>query len=362
VEGQRAYLETVLGRLSSGVLTFDESHRLRTTNPAAEKILGSNLQRLIGSPVQNLALASPVLRQFAEGLQAPLRQPQEEWRGELTLFGGEGRKVLICRATPFSQPDGPKGHIVVFDDVTALIRAQRDAAWGEVARRLAHEIKNPLTPIQLSAERLRHKYLNKMPAKDAEVLDRATHTIVQQVEAMKTMVNDFSEYARPPQMEVKPLHLDRLIEEVVDLYRGNKQVRFKVELSAGEARVEADTLRIRQVVHNLMKNAIEAMEGQRQARVEVITQVLSRDDHPYYEMRVRDNGPGFNEAMIQHLFEPYVTSKPKGTGLGLAIVKKIVEEHGGIIWAENCDKGACVVMQLPMLVDIEEQPTEESEV
>ncbi len=362
VEGQRAYLETVLGRLSSGVLTFDESHRLRTTNPAAEKILGVNLQRLIGSPVQNLALASPVLRQFAEGLQAPLRQTQGEWRGELTLFGGEGRKVLICRATHFSQSGGPRGHIVVFDDVTALIRAQRDAAWGEVARRLAHEIKNPLTPIQLSAERLRHKYLHKMPAKDAEVLDRATHTIVQQVEAMKTMVNDFSEYARPPQMEVKPLHLDRLIEEVVDLYRGNKEVRFSVALSAGEARVEADTLRIRQVVHNLMKNAIEAMEGQTQARVEVITRVLSRDDHPYYEMRVRDNGPGFNESMIQHLFEPYVTSKPKGTGLGLAIVKKIIEEHGGIIWAENCDKGACVVMQLPMLVDLEPQNSEEREV
>ncbi len=352
VEGQRAYLETVLGRLSSGVLTFDAEHRLRTTNPAAEKILGSNLQRLIGSPVQNLALASPVLRQFAEGLQAPLRQTGEEWRGEVTLFGGEGRKVLICRATPFAQPDGPNGHIVLFDDVTALIRAQRDAAWGEVARRLAHEIKNPLTPIQLSAERLRHKYLKKMPEKDAEVLDRATHTIVQQVEAMKTMVNDFSEYARPPQMEVKPLHLDRLIEEVVDLYRGNKAVRFKVELTAEHSRVEADTLRIRQVVHNLVKNAVEAMEGQRQAQVEVSSRVVSRDDHPYYEMRVRDNGPGFNEAMIQHLFEPYVTSKPKGTGLGLAIVKKIVEEHGGIIWAENCGTGACVVMQLPMLVDL----------
>jgi nitrogen fixation/metabolism regulation signal transduction histidine kinase len=362
VESQRAYLETVLGRLSSGVLTFDGEQRLRTTNPAAEKILGTNLQRLIGSPVQNLALVSPVLRQFAEGLQAPLRQAGKEWRGELTLFGGEGRKVLICRATPFAQPDGPSGHIVLFDDVTALIRAQRDAAWGEVARRLAHEIKNPLTPIQLSAERLRHKYLKKMPAKDAEVLDRATHTIVQQVEAMKTMVNDFSEYARPPQMEVKPLHLDRLIDEVVDLYRGNKAVRFSVKLGAEQSRVEADTLRIRQVVHNLIKNAIEALEGQPQAKVEVITQVLSRDEHPYYEMRVRDNGPGFNESMVQHLFEPYVTSKPKGTGLGLAIVKKIVEEHGGIIWAENCDKGACVVMQLPMLLDLDEQPSEENEV
>jgi nitrogen fixation/metabolism regulation signal transduction histidine kinase len=354
VEGQRAYLETVLGRLSSGVLTFDDEHRLRTTNPAAEKILGINLQRVIGSPVQALALLSPILRQFAEGLQAPLSETQE-WRGELTLFGGEGRKVLLCRSTPFSQPDGPKGHIVLFDDMTALIRAQRDAAWGEVARRLAHEIRNPLTPIQLSAERLRHKFLKQMPEKDAAVMERATHTIVQQVEAMKTMVNDFSEYAKPPQMEVKPLVLDKLIDEVIDLYRGNKEVVFKVELTAEGARVEADTLRIRQVVHNLVKNAIEALEGFAEAEISVITKVLERDDHPYYEMRVQDNGPGFNEDMVQHLFEPYVTSKPKGTGLGLAIVKKIVEEHSGIIWAENCAKGACVVMHLPMLLDLEEE-------
>jgi nitrogen fixation/metabolism regulation signal transduction histidine kinase len=363
VEGQRAYLETVLARLSSGVLTFDAQRKMRTANPASEKILGINLNRRIDMPVQALALESPILRQFVEGLEAPLRQIDEEWRGELTLFGGEGRKVLICRTTPFAQPNGRKGHIVLFDDVTALIRAQRDAAWGEVARRLAHEIKNPLTPIQLSAERLRHKYLDDMPEKDAEVLDRATHTIVQQVEAMKSMVNDFSEYARPPQMELKPLKPDTLIGEIVDLYRGTQEVGFEIDLSAKDARIEADPLRIRQVVHNLVKNAVEALEGKKQGKISLVSSVRSRDDHPYYELRVQDNGPGFEEAMIQQLFEPYVTSKPKGTGLGLAIVKKIVEEHGGIIWAENCDKGACMVVQLPMLLDLtRETTTEESEV
>lgn len=271
--------------------------------------------------------------------------------------------MLICRSTPFAQPNGRVGHIVLFDDVTALIRAQRDAAWGEVARRLAHEIKNPLTPIQLSAERLRHKYLKDMPDKDAEVLDRATHTIVQQVEAMKSMVNDFSEYARPPQMELKPIKPDTLIGEIVDLYRATKGVKFEIDLSANDARIEADPLRIRQVVHNLVKNAVEALEGANKGKVSLVSRVLSRDDHPFYELRVEDNGPGFAEAMIQQLFEPYVTSKPKGTGLGLAIVKKIVEEHGGIIWAENCDKGACMVMQLPMLLDLtRETAAEESEV
>ncbi|MEJ2405197.1 MAG: ATP-binding protein [Candidatus Thiodiazotropha sp.] len=314
------------------------------------------------SPVQSLGLESPMLRQFAEGLEHPLRQLEQEWRGELTLFGGEGRKVLICRTTPFAQPNGRFGHIVLIDDVTALIRAQRDAAWGEVARRLAHEIKNPLTPIQLSAERLRHKYLKTMPAEDAEVLDRATHTIVQQVEAMKTMVNDFSEYAKPPQMSPKPLKPDRLIEEVADLYRGNREIRLEVQLDAQSARVEADPLRIRQVVHNLLKNASEALEGRKGSWVRLMSRVVLRDEHPFYEMRVQDNGPGFPEAMMKQLFEPYVTSKQKGTGLGLAIVKKIVEEHGGIIWAENCDKGACMVMQLPMLLDpVPQPPTEQEE-
>jgi nitrogen fixation/metabolism regulation signal transduction histidine kinase len=363
VEGQRAYLEAVLTRLSSGVLTFNAQRKMRTANPAAEKILGINLNSMIDMPVQALALESPILRQFVEGLEAPLREADKEWRGELTLYGGEGRKVLICRTTPFAQPNGRKGHIILFDDITALIRAQRDAAWGEVARRLAHEIKNPLTPIQLSAERLRHKYLKDMPEQDAQVLDRATHTIVQQVEAMKSMVNDFSDYARPPQMELKTIKPDNLIGEIVDLYRGTQDIQFEIDLSAANARIEADPLRIRQVVHNLVKNAVEALEGAKQGWLTLTSSIQMRDDHPFYELRVQDNGPGFAEAMIKQLFEPYVTTKKKGTGLGLAIVKKIVEEHGGIIWAENCEQGACMVVRLPMLLDLaRESETEESKV
>lgn len=356
VEGQRAYLEAVLGRLSSGVLTFDATHKLRTANPAAEKILGAELKQMTDIPLQSLALKSTVLRQFVDALREPLLQNRQEWRGELTLYGGGGRKVLICRATPFAQPNGRKGHIVLLDDVTALISAQRDAAWGEVARRLAHEIKNPLTPIQLSAERLRRKYLTTMPEKEAEVLERATHTIVQQVEAMKAMVNDFSEYAQPPKVEFKALEADSLIDEVVDLYRGvDSSASFRAELHARGARVEVDPLRIRQMVHNLVKNAQEAVAGQADGALSVTTQGVTHDDRPFYELRVQDNGPGFNESMMQHLFEPYVTNKPKGTGLGLAIVKKIVEEHGGNIWAENSPHGACMIIQLPMLDEVEEK-------
>ncbi|MDJ0805713.1 MAG: ATP-binding protein, partial [Gammaproteobacteria bacterium] len=354
VEGQRAYLETVLDRLSSGVLTFDATHKLRTANPAAEKILGIGLQQMTGLQLNSLASESTVLKQFIDGLYEPLMETEQEWRGELTLYGSSGRKVLTCRTTPFAQPNGRKGHIVLLDDVTALISAQRDAAWGEVARRLAHEIKNPLTPIQLSAERLRRKYLNHMPEKDAEVLDRATHTIVQQVEAMKSMVNDFSEYARPPKVELMVLEADSLIEEVVDLYRDVDQtVDFEAELNAQGVLVEVDPLRVRQMVHNLLKNAREAVADREDGRIVLRTCEIIRDDRPHYEIRILDNGPGFHESMMEHLFEPYVTSKPKGTGLGLAIVKKIVEEHGGNLWAENLTAGACMVVQLPVLDEVE---------
>jgi nitrogen fixation/metabolism regulation signal transduction histidine kinase len=227
--------------------------------------------------------------------------------------------------------------------------AQRDAAWGEVARRLAHEIKNPLTPIQLSAERLRHKLLAKLPDQDARIVDRATHTIVQQVEAMKAMVNDFSNYARTPKLEAEPLRLDSLVSEVLDLYRGGTGERaLEVRLQAPDAHIMGDPLRLRQVIHNLVKNAQEALDGRADPRIVVSTTLLQDAENPSVELRIEDNGGGFDEALLGRVFEPYVTSKAKGTGLGLAIVKKIIEEHGGIIWAENAGSGAQVVARLPL--------------
>jgi nitrogen fixation/metabolism regulation signal transduction histidine kinase len=272
----------------------------------------------------------------------------------VTLYGSEKRQVLLCRSTPLVSPeDGRSGQVLVFDDITTLIRAQRDAAWGEVARRLAHEIKNPLTPIQLSAERLRHKYLGKMSQEDGAVMDRATHTIVSQVEAMKEMVNAFSDYARPPKMNPQPVQLDEFLSEVLDLYRtGGSASRFEVSLEAAEAQIEADPVRLRQVVHNLVKNAQEAIADSEEGEVEVISRQRQEADCRFVEIQVLDNGPGFGDENPNHLFEPYVTKKAKGTGLGLAIVKKIVEEHGGMIWAENRPQGgACVIMRLPILGD-----------
>jgi nitrogen fixation/metabolism regulation signal transduction histidine kinase len=246
VEAQRAYLETVLGRLSSGVVAFDTELYLRTANQAAHQILQVDLDQFMGRPLQDLASVSPRLQQFVDAIQEPLSGGSDEWREEVTLFGNDGRQTLLCRSTLLARPEGDQsGQVLVFDDITALIKAQRDAAWGEVARRLAHEIKNPLTPIQLSAERLRHKFLKQMDEKNAKVLDRATHTIVQQVEAMKEMVNAFSDFARPPQVKAQPVVLDKLVEEVLYLYRSSKGVAITWHLET-PAEVHADPGRLRE--------------------------------------------------------------------------------------------------------------------
>jgi len=354
VEAQRAYLETVLGNLSSGVVTFDPDGNLRTANRAANEILRVDVDSMLGEPLQALAGHSQKMQQFVDLLQQPLSEKGQDWHGEITLYGSEGRQVLHCHSTPLAGlgDENKSGHVLVFDDITTLIKAQRDSAWGEVARRLAHEIKNPLTPIQLAAERLRHKYLRKMDPDDSAVLDRSTHTIVQQVEAMKEMVNAFSDYARPPKMNPQPLILDQLVAEVLELYgHAVADVEFGSDLASEQAQLEADPVRMRQVVHNLVKNAQEAVLESGGGRVEVNTCQKFEADCKFVEFMISDNGPGFNSQNMTNLFEPYVTTKAKGTGLGLAIVKKIIEEHGGMIWAENrSEGGGRVVFRLPTMV------------
>jgi nitrogen fixation/metabolism regulation signal transduction histidine kinase len=349
VEGQRTYLAALLANISSGVISLAPDLQVRMANDAAARILGLELRECTDVAFDALAAQHHFMQPLLDAILEHQRQQDALWTEELTLFGGRGRQVLICRATTLPGDEiHPGGLVLVLDDITALIQAQRDAAWGEVARRLAHEIKNPLTPIQLSAERLRRKFLERMAPEDAEILDRSTHTIVQQVEAMKEMVNAFSEYARAPQIQLEVLDLNRLVREVLDLYRGGRGARtIHADLDPSCPRVEADVGRMRQLLHNLLKNALEAIAAEGDAgRVQVTTRLCSADDQPYVELAVSDSGPGFSADMLDKLFEPYVTTKPKGTGLGLAIVKKIVEEHGGIIQAENADAGAVVRIRL----------------
>ncbi len=350
VEEQRSYLQTVLRRLSSGVIAFDEAQNLGTLNPAARQILRLSEESDAQLSLDGLEAAHPRLIHWAETVRRSIAAGLE-WREEVTLIGNDGRQVLMCRGSPLISTSGAAvGHVVVFDDITTLIRAQRDAAWGEVARRLAHEIKNPLTPIQLSAERLRHKLLTKLPEPDARVVDRATHTIVQQVEAMKAMVNDFANYARAPQMQEQPFNLDALVAEVLELYRAGAN-QISSDLDAEGALVRGDSKRLRQVIHNLLKNAGEALEGRDDGQIRVCTRLIRDSESPAIEFSIADNGGGVPQDLLDRLFEPYVTSKTRGTGLGLAIVKKIIEEHGGIIAAENAELGARFTARLPVWRD-----------
>lgn len=344
-EGERAYLRAVLGRLSSGVLTLDRQRMVRTANAAAGHILGIDPKDYISKPLVTLGRGHEHLRQFVEAIRPHLGVGQKEWRKEVVLIGAGGRQVLMCGGASLPGGEGRRwsGNVIVFEDVTQLIQAQRDAAWGEVARRLAHEIKNPLTPIRLSAERLRRKYLDEMKPEDAEVLDRATHTIVQQVEVMKEMVKAFSDYARTPQLQLRSLDLNMLVREVLDLYGGAAPgVRFDTHLDPDLPRITADSGRLRQLLHNVIKNSIEAAPGR--CHITLHTACVEEAGARLVELRVQDDGPGLPAEIIGRFFEPYVTTKPRGTGLGLAIVKKIVEEHGGVVWAENASQGGTTVV------------------
>jgi len=350
LEAQRNYLETVLGSLSTGVLALSPEHLLETANRAASEILRLDLDTYSGQPLAKIAEDNPQLSPLVEHLTAVLQSNGRQSGAEVVLYRNEGRQVLLYRCSELSSPDtGSAGHVVVFDDITAMIQAQRNAAWGEVARRLAHEIKNPLTPIQLSAERLRRKCLPQLQGEYAEVLDRATHTIVQQVEAMKAMVNAFSDYAKPSKMEPQPLDIEQLMAEILELYKG-VGAPIDYQASSEHLQVEADPIRLRQVIHNLLKNAQEAVAGRSDGHLWVTIRKGLQDDCKYAEIAITDNGPGFEPDALGQIFEPYVTTKAKGSGLGLAIVKKIIDEHGGIIWAENRHEGGGrIVIRLPVL-------------
>jgi nitrogen fixation/metabolism regulation signal transduction histidine kinase len=340
-EAAQAYLESVLANLSAGVLAFDLRFRLRAANRGAQAILGDDLAgfeqiRLQDWP-RHETLAGAILEGFA--------RRGDEWQEQLELARPDSMpQALLVRGTALPAAGGG-GYVVVFDDITKLIAAQRSAAWGEVAQRLAHEIKNPLTPIQLSAERLQIKLADQLTGASRELLDRATQTIVSQVEAMKNMVNDFRDYARTPLPQLAPVELRALLDEVLGLYE-NSRASIAVEpapTSGPLPPVMADANQLRQVLHNVLTNAQDALADVDAGKITIAT----ARDAGRIRLTVRDNGPGFPPQILSRAFEPYVTTKSKGTGLGLAIVKKIVDDHGGEIRLAN-EKGGEVSIWLPL--------------
>ena len=344
LEDERNKLEVILARLSTGVVALESDLEIRAANQAAGEILGVELEAHVGESLVDLSETKPLLREFLGATAKHLKHGRTEWREQITLRGELGNRELVCACSELpKEGEHGEGYILVFDDITALMQAEKQAAWGEVARRLAHEIKNPLTPIQLSAERVRRRYLSDGKG-DFDLLDRATHTIIQQVDAMKGMVNAFSEYARAPDIELGQLDLNALISEVTELYRHQvSPVSIKMDLDESLGPVEADIGRLRQVMHNLMRNASEAIESQDNAEIEITTRLRELADGSYVEVMVCDNGPGFASDIIDQAFLPYVSSKTGGTGLGLAIVRKLVEEHGGQISAANKTQGGAEV-------------------
>lgn len=349
-ESQRAYLETVLAHLSSGVLSIDAKHRMQGLNSAAGILLGLDLDQVRQKSLEEVSETEPRLKPFFNTIEESLAGEDLEWQSEVILPEEPGRKILLLRGSRLS--GNQQEYIIVFDDVTAIIQSQRDAAWSEVARRLAHEIKNPLTPIQLSAERIRHKLMPDLEEDAKNTLDRSTRTIVEQVDSLKEMINAFTNYARPLKIHFEELDLNELIRDVVELYKSQSRKELKtdiqLELDPNLPDIRADSGRLRQVLHNLLLNCQDALVKTENPKIFIHTRPGTKSAHDTIEMVVADNGPGFPKSLMDNIFEPYVTSKEKGTGLGLAIVKKIAEEHNGSLVAANREQGAEIRVILPI--------------
>ncbi len=343
VESRRRYVETILDRLATGVVSVDVSGSIRTWNAAASRLLGIE-QRVSGLPVASV-LGSPDLKPLAVAIDEGGRR-REDLRPQDVSITREGREVhLAVMTTPLKRDDDTtEGVVVVFDDVTPLVRAQKVAAWREVARRLAHEIKNPLTPIQLSAERLR-RHFSQAPAGTRDLVDECTTTIVGEVESLKGLVDEFSQFARMPAPRAVPTDVHALLDEALSLYRGLlAEIEIRTHYEACLPKISIDPEQIRRVIHNLVDNAIEAMD--RRGVIDIETRHDVKNN--LVQVVVADNGPGIPAAEREKLFLPYYSTKQRGSGLGLAIVRRIVAEHGGSIdVTDNQPRGTRFAIELP---------------
>ena len=372
LQNAKAYLESVLANMSAGVMVLDRNFNLITCNESVERILHLAVESHIGQPLSEIpglnlffqAIAKAFSEQAAQSAAGDNEEQHWQQQIELPRFAGQelqteqefGASVnsnqtitLLARGSYLPISSGT-GKVVVFDDITNIISAQRSIAWGEVGRRLAHEIKNPLTPIQLSAERLQMKLQDKLSDADALILSKSTSTIVSQVNSMKRMVDDFRDYARTPPATLTPLNLNGLIDEVMNLYvEGGSADVIRMKLSPDLPAVMGDATQLRQVIHNLLQNAQDSVNEQHgssssERRIDVITEAVHYNNsegktQSAASLSIIDNGTGFSSKILARAFEPYATSKPRGTGLGLAVVKKIVEEHGGRIDIKNRSDG-----------------------
>jgi nitrogen fixation/metabolism regulation signal transduction histidine kinase len=339
LEGARTRLQTILDSLSAGVIVFDRQRRIDTVNPGATRILRQPLSAYLGRSLEEVPelaeFAHKVWQRFELHSASPEAGERDHWQDAFELRVNEQTTLnLLVRGAQLPN----EARLMVFDDITEVVSAQRSIAWSEVARRLAHEIKNPLMPIQLSAERIQHKLEPQLAGSERALLARSVATIVAQVQAMKQLVDEFRDYARLPAAQLAPLDINTVVLEVLALYgQAQEQDRVQAQLASGLPAIMGDATQLRQVIHNLLQNALDAVAERADGRVLVRTEFAHGHDDDARAVRlvVSDNGPGFADKVLRRAFEPYVTTKPKGTGLGLAVVRKIADEHGARVRLGN---------------------------
>jgi nitrogen fixation/metabolism regulation signal transduction histidine kinase len=335
------YLETIL-KYSYGVIGLDQNRNIQLINPVIGKMLSvDNEQQFIGGLCKRIADLNIYLLPLFTMIEEKFENSEDEWSEEIEL-SLPGRHVLLtCQGAALEVSDETLGYVIIVKDISKLNRAQKKAAWGEVAVRMAHEIKNPLTPILLSAQRLRNKFLETLTGKDLEVVDKTTTVIIDQVRSMDAMVSAFADYANIPQIERKLTNLNSLINQYVALYDAQKNINIELDLSGDVPKLLLDANSISRVLINLVKNASESVEEDQDLIINITTQYLVSDG--IVRLSVQDNGEGFDEAVIERIFEPYVTTKVKGSGLGMAIVQNIIEQHNARIFAGNVEPHGAIV-------------------
>lgn len=350
-EGQKRYLQILLNQITAGVLTCDAKLNLRTTNNAAARLLATDLNQHIGQSLTDITAVYSPLQPFVEAIEQAVIElnslGDKPWESQVSIDVADSRHILMLRVNRLPDLLQSSGSLLmVFDDITAIVQSQRYSAWQDIARRLAHEIKNPLTPIQLAADRLRYKLLKHMNEEDAQLLDRATNTIIQQVDSMKRLVQDFSDFAKSPKVVMQHIDLNTFIEDMAIMYpkTDSQKMHITLDLDRHCPAIMADLGRLRQMFHNLIKNAIEATEQQEQPSLHICTQCTDNG----LQLIFTDNGPGIPEDLRLWIFEPYSTNKPKGTGLGMAIVKRILDEHQASISVSSHEpQGAKISILFP---------------
>ncbi len=335
------YLETIL-KYSFGVIGLNRNKDIQFINPVIGKILGvKNEQQFVGSLCDRITEENTYLEPLFFIIQDRFDQGENEWSAEIELTLPDRSVILSCQGAVLDVSDKTLGYVIIIQDISKLHRAQKKAAWGGVAVRMAHEIKNPLTPILLSAQRLRNKFLEKLNGKDLEIVDKTTGVIIDQVKSIDAMVSAFADYANTPQIEQKLIDLNALINQTIALYDAQKNVSIEFDLSGDVPELLLDSNSISRVLINLVKNAVEADKGRHDLIVTIATQYLP--DDRIVRLSIKDNGNGFDESVLESVFEPYVTTKEKGSGLGMAIVQNIIEQHDGQIFASNISPHGAII-------------------